>query len=241
MDIRAFIVCVDYWDYLSITVPYNRHHFKDVIIITHPKDTKTIQITKQFGLSLFLSESFYDNGADFNKWLPLEQAFKFYGRHGWICMMDADVLWPKKIEQSFEPGNLYTPFRRMCENFEVPFKYPPEETWARYPLHPVKEFAGYSQIFHGSDPVVQKTPWLETNWRHAGGADSFFQRKWRLANKIRPSFEALHLGPHGTNWCGRVNRFVDGSVPENANIKSKKLTDYIRIRQETRSFENEKL
>ena len=43
---------------------------------------------------------FYADGAAFNKWKALELALDSYGRRGWLCVMDADVIWPQHGEMS---------------------------------------------------------------------------------------------------------------------------------------------
>lgn len=265
--LRAILVSVDYDDLLSLTLPYNRHHFSEVMVVTgcRERDNKTADIAHSHGCLVYRTNSFWDKGALFNKWVALEQGLDAFGRHGWLCIMDADVLWPKDIviepwsEADGKPyalgiwtgpgqetlvkfGSLVTPRRHMYPT--IPSTLPPEGEWARYPVHTVNEFAGYSQVFHASDPVLPKPPWHETNWKHAGGADSFFQMRWKERDKIRPPFNVLHLGPNGTNWCGRVAKYADGTTPENANVRVAELRKMIHGRRgklPTKRYDHEKL
>jgi hypothetical protein len=234
MKLRAICVAVDYADILSLTLPYNRHHFDEMMIVTAPTDFATIHLAYEHKCELYITNSFYDDGADFNKWKALEQGLDEFGRRGWMCLLDADVLWPKKIpEYKLQTGDLYTPVRRMCMELRIQ----PEAEWKYYKIHPnIAEFAGYSQIFHALDPHLGEKPWHEINWRHAGGADSFFQMKWPVESKVRPPFEVLHLGPAGTNWCGRVY----GLENEIAQQRYKKLSAYLKKRRRM-GFEHEKL
>ena len=188
-SLRAFIVCVDYSDLLSVTLPYNLHHFDSVYIITAPHDTKTQEVAKDH--SMFVTDLFYQDGATFNKWLALEAGLDVFGRYGWICLLDADVLWPKvaPLDHVLQVGNLCSPLRRMYTDY-IPgqFIIPLENTWWKYPQHRnVNEHAGYTQLFHASDPVLGDAPWHQIDWKHAGGADSFFQRKWSNDRKVRPT------------------------------------------------------
>lgn len=214
--LRAIMVCVDYADLLSITLPYNRHHFSEVCVVTTPTDHETQAVAEANSAHVYATTAFYLDGAAFNKWRALEEGLDCFGREGWLCIMDADVMWPT-LAPVHEPeiGRLYTPRRRMFE--DVTQEVPQEVDWHRYPLHrQEREFAGYTQIFHGSDPHLGPAPWHQTNWRHAGGADSFFQQKWPESHKIRPAWEVLHLGPAGTNWAGRVGVCTDGRRPPGA-------------------------
>jgi hypothetical protein len=223
--LNAVLVCVDYADILAITLPYNRHHFDRVLIVTAPDDA-CLAFT---GVEFHVTDAFYRNGARFNKWLALEEALdaKDY-RRGWLCIMDADILWPRVAPLDLQFGRLYSPHRRMKAELE----FCPESEWIRYPLHRnTAEWAGYSQVFHCDDPVLGKSPWHEVDWTHAGGADSFFQRKWAHENKIRPTFEVLHLGEPGINWMGRADK--------NPTLRVEMLAMWQRRRIE--GFKGEKL
>lgn len=254
--LRAILVCVDYSDYLSVTLPYNRHHFSEVMVVTSTVDEQTVEVAKANNAKVFRTASFYTDGARFNKFRALEEGLDVFGRHGWLCIMDADILWPKHIDWSFltadrlcetptgqyfsQHSYLYTPLRRMWEDCDT--NIPQEPYWSQFPLHPQQvEWAGYTQIFHADDPALGLAPWHQTNWRHAGGADSWFQRKWSNESKLRPPFTCLHLGKAGHNWCGRATPYLDGSVPPETDERLRDLRHFMRMRQATRSYQHEKL
>lgn len=262
------MVCVDYSDLLALTLPYNRHHFSEVCVVSSFADRDTRDFCLSMGVKLFLTDSFYERGARFNKWLALEEGLDFFGRDGWLAIMDADVLWPNslKVFSFVQPGielpderdlrlsldmggraplilkqgQLCSPLRRMHPT--VPLLPPEESTWGQYPLHRnQKEWVGFTQIFHASDPVLGPPPWHQVDWTHAGGADSFFQKKWPQHKKVRPPFEVLHLGPAGTNWCGRASSYVDGTTPEEAAGRRAELERMMAERKVRRNYQGEKL
>jgi hypothetical protein len=230
--VRAILVSVDYTDFLRLTLPYNRHHFEQVTVVTSTADAPNVApVAAACRADLVVTDLFFARGARFNKWAALERGLDVMGRHGTLCVMDADVLWPKvPPPPRFVPGNLYTPRRRVAD--PPPPGVPPESEWARYPLHrQEREFAGYSQIFEASDPVLGPPPWHQTDWAHAGGADSFFQAKWPESRKVRPPWECLHLGPCGVNWLGRASARPDGSVPDGAAARVAALREMVRRRR----------
>lgn len=244
MDLRAILVCVDYADFLEITLPWNRKHFSEILVVTSRNDQRTSDTAHRYASAeVFYTDAFYENGAHFNKWRALEEGLDFRGRKGWICIMDPDILWPRGLDldsMTFEKGKLYTPLCRIMKDLSQPI--PSEEHWDQFPLRPNQtEWAGYSQIFHADDPVLGEPPWHETDWTHAGGADSFFQRKWPKECKVRPGFEALHLGPHGVNWHGRVSPFLDGSTHPDADQRRAWQREMYLSRKRTRSFDSERV
>lgn len=266
-QLRAILVSVDYSDILQYTLPWNRHHFSEVLIVTSHHDVSAHTLALRNGCRFFATNAFTRNGAVFNKWLALEEGLDHFGRWGWTCLMDADVLWPKVIPQyPMERGHLYSPLRRMYENFSdwvhapnpyhpnpgsgaadlsVTLPFPPENQWRQYPVHRnVSEWAGYTQIFHAEDPHLGLPPWHQVDWTHAGGADSFFQFKWPPARKVRPPFEVLHLGPAGRNWCGRSTPYLDGSRHPQAEVRAHRVRELFRGRigkQGDQRFDHERL
>jgi len=224
---------------LAVTLPYNRHHFSEMVVITTPQDSETRRVSREGGASIFATDVFYDKGAAFNKWAALELALTKCGRHGWLCLMDADVLWPVVAPMGLTVGKLLTPLRRMAP---AALPVPPERDWPTFATHRnVSEHAGYTQVFHGMDPVLGQPPWHQMDWKHAGGADSFFQRKWRDTDKVRPSWECLHLGEAGRNWCGRATPMLDGSELAASAVRRQTMSEMLAKRREVKGFAGERL
>lgn len=242
--LRAVVVSVDYADLLKVTMPYNRHHFDEVLVVTStlPGDDETAALSKRYGADVFRTDLFFRDGAHFNKWRALEAGLDHFGRHGVLCLLDADVLWPQYLSggHQFEPGHLYSPLRHMAP-WPLPGDYVPlEATWKQYPIHRnVGEWAGYTQIFHADDPALGPAPWHQIDWCHAGGADSFFQQKWPPYLKVRTPWNVLHLGEAGVNWHGRATDYADGTSPlgsEERRTLSRNIWD--RRRELRRAGEN---
>ena len=246
---KSILVCVDYHDYLAITLPRNRHHFSEVMVVTTERDKETQRVANQNDCIVFTTDSFYANGAHFNKFRAMEEGLDQLGRTGWIAIMDADVIWPYHVPFDYQHGFLYTPHRRMMKDqlyqgVDGQIVVPDEPTWKQFPLHGnTCEWAGYTQIFNANDPVLGPAPWHDTKWAHAGGGDSFFQFKWQPGNKIRPNWEVLHLGENGRNWCGRSTPLLTGEKLPEADQRANQLQHYMNQRRGRRpgDFAHEKL
>lgn len=224
------MVCVDYADILALTLPYNIHHFKSIVVATTPNDVETIKVCNDVGATVHLTEVFYANGAKFNKFAALEECLDIVQHDDWLAIMDADIAIPKIINTDFAIGNLYSPFRRML--LDISNGIPEENTWQQLPLYNyTKEHLGYLQIFHPDDIHLGSRPWHGLNWSHAGGGDSFFQYKWSDKLKLRPDWECLHLGPAEVNWCGRTSVYVNGEKPLNADNNLSELRGSIKKRK----------
>jgi hypothetical protein len=205
-NITTVTVAVDY-PLVRDTTRYNRHHFDRHILITTPDDVDSHEAADAYGGEVFETEVFYDKGAYFNKYAAVEECFNSIGRSGWILCLDADIYIPTGAEADLHRNTLHTPHRRMGTTLL------PEDHWQRHVRDPYMEFSGYFHLFHADDMA---TPWFETDWVHAGGADTMFQNRW--PNKIRPHFDVLHVGPGRTNWCGVGNKQILDGLMEQRNI-----------------------
>ena len=264
--LRAIMVAVDYTDLLAVTLPYNRHHFDEICIVTDIKSGGAVEdvvsalpVKGSGSTIIYYTDAFYRGGARFNKWAALEEGLDYARfRTGWLSVMDADVLWPRDVmvreygqslrflwpqgDTLLHRGELLTPLRRMAPwppqrptRTDGTYWMPPYEGWGIYPIHRnTREWAGYSQVFHASDPHLGPPPWHEVDWTHAGGADSLFQRKWPAECKRRPMWECLHLGEPGVNWFGRATADDRGEVPADAAEKLELVRGVWRGRAERR-------
>ncbi len=207
---NAVVICVAYSDFLRWTLPVNRKHFSRIVVVTDLSDDATVEVALANDVDVIRTSVFTDSGATFAKYAGIELGLDHIGREGWITLLDADVLIPKTWDQSeLHPGNLYCPLRRMCKDYPPP----PESKWREYPIDSVmrgaKEypppdwFLGYMHTFHASDPHLGVPPWHGHGHNTAARGDMVFFQKWPLRNRIRPSFEVLHIGEERQNWYGR--------------------------------------
>ena len=236
---RAIMTCVGYDDILGLTLPHTLAHFPEVMVVTSPADKATQRLASRLGAILHITSSFFTGGAEFAKGVALEEGLDAFGREGWMSIMDCDVILPPDIEQwtaNLDPTCLYAPRRRQLDD---PSLYYPGMPWDHLPDAGDRELAGYCQIFHASAPVLRGRPWYGA-WRHAGGCDSEFMFRWPDHKRVwLPTF-VLHLGPHGTNWCGRVTPRLDGTVPKEAESRRKALAWY-QSQRPFHGYEKEKL
>lgn len=232
---KAIMVSVDYGDILNLTLPRNKHHFDEVMVVTSSKDKETQRIANKNKVNLFVTDSFYSDGAIFNKWRAMEEGLDAFGREGWLSIMDADVIWPQKVNKRLKKGNIYSPGRCILKDIHIPL--PKENVWQSLPRHIYDEysFAGYTFIFHADDSYLPEPPWHEIDWSHAGGADTLLQQRWPQSHKIRLHWSVLHLGPPCKNWCGRATDRLDGKYNPDSTDRFWKLQEFMKLRRIQRS------
>ena len=234
MKFRAVIISVDFGDFLELTLPWNREHFSEDLVITTPNDVHTQLVASANGARLFVTNAFYEGGAPFAKFRALELGLEEFGRHDWMALIDADTFWPKAIPQTaYMIGRLYS-FRRRRLLLDATASIPPESEWGSLPIDPqsiclgAAECMGFTQIFHADDGHLGNPPWHDTSLPTAALGDSKFQAKWALHDKTWIDCDCLHIGQYAVNWCGRVTPYRDGSSPKDAVQKQEEQQALMR-------------
>jgi len=208
-NLVAITTCVDYLDWLRVTVPYNRHHFSKWFVVTCSGDSVLDwDGVREYDLSVFVSNEWKLDEGLFRKWNAIQDfvnrcLFSSVRLLSWVVLLDADILWPKEIKPfSLKFGCLYVPVRRNMESWKPGEGIPDEDKWVSYNVHSGWDWSGYTQIFHSVDPVIVRKRWFSDKWNFADGGDVEFANKWPLFKRKRTSFEVLHLGRSG-RFTGR--------------------------------------
>lgn len=209
-------VSTDFHDYLEIMIPLNMSHFERWVIVTHPEDRRTIDVVQRYEqCEILLSESFFADGAYFNKYAALQLGIRKAIRDGgWMCLIDSDIVLPPVVDQTnLRIGNVYCPRRRLVLR--------PEDKrliahWQRHRLEPrdAGRHSGHCLIFHTSDPVLAgPADWFPSNFIWAGKAHEVFLKRWKAQQQLRPKWDVLELCEY-SNLCGRWCAYLDGSIPD---------------------------
>lgn len=231
MKIECIIPSFDYSDFLSATLPFNRHAFDRIVVLTKPEDTETQRVCERNSVECIVTRAFVKNGSKFNKGAVYNQGISNLRFNEWICLMDSDVVLPSFFKQAFQsvqPNNeLFYGARRY--NVETP------ELWAEIVKNPAvlknvllyRGFGyGYLQIFHRESQIFRKAldskypesfSGAESDWqfRNFWGQEIYcppFDQGGHQAKIVKDygskllrclPFSVVHLGVTGVNATGR--------------------------------------
>jgi len=134
VNINAVCVCVNYSDFLAYTLPLNKRHFKEIVVVTDTQDTKTKSICESMNVTCVITDVFYRDGGKFRKGAGINQGLKvlnnLVGLHDvedrldeWYLHIDADIILPPDFGQQIksadiQPSHLYGCDRWMANSFE---------------------------------------------------------------------------------------------------------------------------
>jgi hypothetical protein len=195
MKIHGMTVCVDYADMLEKSIGAWMSGLESLMIVTSTRDYDTPTLAMVKGADFVRTNSFYLDGAAFNKGRAQQEAWPSVPKDDWLLLFDADIVppadWRLQLEAlPLNPGYLYGCFR--------------------YDEHGVRikddsHGYGYFQLFHASDDLAQVDPFFDTYWTHAGNGDSNIMLRWRNVGRLAPvlPLKLLHSGGPSHNWYGR--------------------------------------
>jgi len=233
MRLEIVIPCVEYDDFLRLTLPTNLQSGGKITVLTSRRDARTIALAQFFRTELFLTEAWwfggpFDKAAALNRWLD---AVSVSARDTWVMALDADILLPFNTPirlDTLDPTFLYGAKRRMCagetawndfvqgkrtiETFPLdvtPVRH--GRVWGNRPTSNPAALCGYVQLWN---PVCASG----SRRFPLSGTAALYDVEFGLSfpedhRGYLPGFEVLHLGRGGTNWAGRKTpRWVNAHV-----------------------------
>lgn len=209
------MVCVDYSDFLKITLPYNKHNFDNIIVVTSPTDIKTQKVCKDNGVKCIQTNRMYQRKAKFNKGKALNDGIRALDRKDWVLITDADMIMPKNLRNVLEKmelniNNVYGTGRMICPDKEQWLAYLKDESicngWRRETRR-VNIGVGFFQLINAnSELLLGKDIWYSERYNHCGRSDRKFWRAYPPENRFSiQHIITTHLGDDhmGANWEGR--------------------------------------
>ena len=130
MYLEAVIVCVNYSDFLAITLPRALEVCERVVVVSHYDDKATHQLCDKYSTDCIKTDVFHEDGDMFNKGRAINLGLSNL-RHepgGWLLHIDADIYLPHRFKHALkmaklDPKTLYGCDRLNCYSWE---------DWQRY-------------------------------------------------------------------------------------------------------------
>lgn len=200
--IEAITICVNYADYLDLTLPENKSFFDNYIVVTSHSDKDTVNICNKYGVQVVQTDDFYKD-ASFRKGAGINVGLSHIVYSDWVALIDADILMGENtgsIIHNVENLNkryVYGPVNKFHSTTNIVGS---NAHWGG------KACAGFFQLFNVS--IFQG----QQRYHPCGSKDcSEDDIKFsRLFDKVEyVDITAIHLGPTSedgkpnVNWKGR--------------------------------------
>ncbi len=201
---QAITVCLNYSDYLAITLQHNRKFFKTYSIVTSQEDAATLQLCKDFECTPLILPF----EADYVKKSMMSRGLQLLQRPEWIQILDADIVLPEEYSKvieshgGFDRDTLHGCHRVFCQNKLVWDMFGMTDLSCYEPEdNPRAVGIGFFQLFHAkAHHLANVQDWYAVaNGQKA--ADMSFRARFPVVRSL--GFKAVHLGPASVNWYGR--------------------------------------
>ncbi len=229
MRIDAVIVCKDYGDFLEQTLGENVHQLDDVVVVTHPGDSKTQAVCTKYSVDCVKTEIFNEYGNNFNKGSAVNVGLDHIKGGDWILHLDADIVLCKDFRRlltmaQIEPKNIYGADRINVYGWEAWQALKPtlgrhyQDRWFIDPgfCHAPKVPEG---IRFGARVVHKEYGWIPIgffqlfhaskgaryNYKRgaAAGTDVMFPQQWARTNRVLlPEIVVYHLDSEEIHGIG---------------------------------------
>lgn len=203
---QAISVCINYSDYLAISLPFNRPFFEKYSIVTAAHDEKTLELIKQFDCTPVILD--FEN--DYVKKSMMSQGLRQLQNKQWIQILDADIVLPPEYAsiinrvESLDQNALYGCQRLFCQNRLV---------WEMFGLHDLQCYEpeenvraigiGFFQLFHAAAQHLSNSQDWYAVASGMKAADMSFRAKFPASAIHQLPIKVVHLGPPSVNWYGR--------------------------------------
>lgn len=194
----VIITCVDYWDFLKITLPHTLKFCSRAYVYTTPGNVPD-SFAVPDGVEIVETDSFYRNGATFNKAAVINEAqHRLHARypHAWMLLLDADIIVSpdscREVEWTAPAGPADVLYGIQRKDYETPEAFEKDD----YSIYH-SPGAGYFQLYY------DKLKYYPESSEDASVCDITFYT--RFPRKETCDGYVVHLGQHTVNWKGRAS------------------------------------
>jgi len=97
--IELIIVCRNYSDFLQITLPLNKKHFDNIVVVTSDEDVDTQNLCKKHNVNFVIYNDFYKNNAKFNFGGARSYGLQNLNFKDWVVFLDSDIIMPNNFRE----------------------------------------------------------------------------------------------------------------------------------------------
>ena len=209
MKLTTITVCVDYSDFFKFALAHNRQILKNYHAVTTPQDKDTHALCQQYGLHVIATNSFYDDGAVFNKGKAINDGLEQSRASGWVLLLDADIFLPPQFldilsTKQLDRRYLYSA-NRLCIDKDLCQAHMISPDYLRACAEQQPNYCGYFQMFHTSRFYWSKSLRVYPEGSaNAAWSDTVFADFWpESQRRYFKGMSVIHFGPRRVNCNGR--------------------------------------
>jgi hypothetical protein len=128
LRIEAVTVCVDYADFLEVTLPSLRAAVDDLVVVTAPADRRTRELCRREEVRAVVTTAMHDHGRRFSLGAAIDAGLRALPLTDWALVVDADIVLPSRTHRTLQhlqldPSKLYGIDRVHCRGWQAAYRY----------------------------------------------------------------------------------------------------------------------
>ena len=105
--VQGVTVCVNYSDFLEVTLEENLSHFSEFVVVTDYRDRKTQGVCQKHSVYCVQTDVFFERPGDvFNKGAAINLGIAHLRKPGWFVHLDADIVLPDRFNTALYKARL---------------------------------------------------------------------------------------------------------------------------------------
>ena len=233
--LEGVVVCDRYHDFLRNTLPYNKHLFDKLVVVTSYEDKETQRVCEYNHVKCVRSDAMEARKGHFRKGMGINAGLAALDGDGWVVHLDADMLLPPQtrflLERAqLDEGMIFGIDRFIVKGFRAYQKFREElplqhecDTFVHLDALPLGTRVmsgagggyvpiGFFQMWHPRVSGITRYPEGHTN---AGREDMLMAKQWVRARRgFIPEVVGYHLESDdavmSSNWNGRKTALFTG-------------------------------
>ncbi len=209
VKLTTITVCVDYSDIFKFALAHNRQILKNYHVVTTPQDKDTHALCQQYGLHVIATNSFYDDGAVFNRGKAINDGLEQSRASGWVLLLDADIFLPPQFLDILSTNQLDRRYlysaNRLCIDKDLYEAHRISPDYLKACSEWESNYSGYFQMFHTSRFFWSKSMRVYPEGSaNAARSDMLFADFWpESQRRYFKEISVIHFGPRMVNCNGR--------------------------------------
>lgn len=234
--VNCIITCVNYSDFLSITLPENIKTINNILVLTVPNDIKTINICKKYNVNYIATDIFYQKQKNTNILKSIIRKLCCYhcvcqGHCQYKCFKNRNTVFQKSKAinlgiRSFPENSwillldadIIVPNKFKDTNLSILDKntlygtsriiYKSQHDWLlkKNSKFDFWKFMGFFQLFNTESANFHKKYFGYNEKYNYANGGDYYFSKKWPIKKLL-DFYVVHLGETGENWEGRITDF----------------------------------
>lgn len=202
LKVEAVVVCVDYADFLAETLPLNKHHFDQLVVVTTPEDVETQRLCEVHYVKCVTTHAFGTQRGQFSKGAGINVGLRELDLDGWVVHLDADVALPplfrrvlqlKHLHHGLDEASVYG-----CDRYMLPDR----RAWERQKRHP--RLSHEDNVWLHADAWPIGTRIVSTDRHYGGYVPIGFMQLWN------PTGSGVRRYPENHSTAGKTDMLFSG-------------------------------